>query len=222
MGCDIHIMVESLEASWRATAKLVKDDDWLSVEDEIYDGRNYKLFSILANVRNGYGFAGCDTGDTLVPISMPKGVPDDGSSEYKMLVEQWGCDGHSHSYLTLQELLNYDWTQTATLRGWVDMKEYLRFKLDKKPESWSGGISGGSIKHLTNQEMENEILKIGKLDWSTYHKLPSQLMSNNYTQVEWKIPYYDAAGTFFGTVIPKLLRFNKDYNKTRIVFFFDN
>src|SRR5215469_11787636 len=35
----------------------------------LYGWRNYDLFAILAGVRNGSGFGGCDTGDPVVPIA---------------------------------------------------------------------------------------------------------------------------------------------------------
>ena len=46
---------------------------------EPYGDRNYNLFAILANVRNGTAFAGCKTGEGFNPISNPKGVPSDAS-----------------------------------------------------------------------------------------------------------------------------------------------
>jgi hypothetical protein len=46
-------------------------------------GRNYNLFSILADVRNGVGFAGCKAGEGFEPISMPRGFPVDASPSVK-------------------------------------------------------------------------------------------------------------------------------------------
>jgi hypothetical protein len=72
---------------------------WISfVEVEI--ARNYKLFSLLADVRNI---------NNIEPISPPRGVPDDASFFYIDRVESWSDDGHSHSYYLLSELLNIDW-----------------------------------------------------------------------------------------------------------------
>lgn len=68
---------------------------------KFYRGRNYGLFAILADVRNG----------NIEPIADPKGVPDDASYAYQLQVKQWEGDGHSHSYFTLEELQNVDWTQ---------------------------------------------------------------------------------------------------------------
>jgi hypothetical protein len=72
--------------------------------DEPYKERNYHLFSVLADVR-GSGIA----------ISRPRGVPEDASPEYKKIARfgEKHSDWHSHSYFTLQELLNFDWSSVA-------------------------------------------------------------------------------------------------------------
>lgn len=175
-----------------------------------YDGRNYDLFAMLANVRNGYGFAGVNTGDGFNPIAEPRGVPEDASKYYKNEVADWGVDSHSHSYFTVDELEAYDWTgQSTTHRGWVDKEQYEVFKKKGKPESWSGGVSGGRVKHITNEEM-------GKIDGSN--------MSSYYTQVEWQESYAESVGSFLTDTIPTLRKIKQmeDVDDVRIVFFFDN
>ena len=47
------------------------------------------LFAILAGVRNGYGFAGCDTGDGFRPIAPPRGLPGDVSPEVAEEARRW-------------------------------------------------------------------------------------------------------------------------------------
>lgn len=55
---------------------------------------------MLAGVRNQF---------ELDPISQPKGLPYDVSQELKEESDHLGTDGHSHSYVTLKELMSYDW-----------------------------------------------------------------------------------------------------------------
>ena len=130
MGCDIHFFTERKTASLNyegpkdlqdernskieeviegkpLTERWVSADRWELQEDgwsheEAYWSRNYYLFSILADVRNG--------GD-VDPISYPRGVPKDASSAYSYMVQRWDSDAHSHSYFTLEELLEVDWNQ---------------------------------------------------------------------------------------------------------------
>ena len=119
MGCDIHFYVETQNENgeWVSADRWTKDDDgetYVAFQDAFYPGRNYNLFSILADVRNGIGFAGVKTGDGFEPISMPRGVPADACQEYKNQVSNWDGDGHSHSWYTLNELIDYDWDAKKT------------------------------------------------------------------------------------------------------------
>jgi len=130
MGCDIHLYVETFDP--------IKGC-WVFCPDVEYDWRNYDAFAILADVRNGSGFAGCKTGDGFVPISDQKGVPTDMSNEVRSSAEHWRGYGHSFSWLTLEELLAYDWTQTTTKQGMVDKEAAQRFReTGELPNSWCG------------------------------------------------------------------------------------
>ena len=96
MGCDIHYMVQiqTSPGIWK------NRPDW-----KFFDGRSYNLFGVLANVRN-YG--------ELPYISDPRGFPedvelDDTICAYEIL-GRWLGD-HSFTYLTLAELLSFDYDQ---------------------------------------------------------------------------------------------------------------
>lgn len=65
----------------------------------IYENINYRLFSLLADVRND---------GTINPISEPRGIPDDASDSYLFICNAWGRIAHSHSWLLLEEILNID------------------------------------------------------------------------------------------------------------------
>jgi hypothetical protein len=84
---------------WISADKWKEEDDAWYVSNEIYSGRNYYLFSILANVRSGGS----------IPISNPRGVPKDASYAYRMELKKYEGDAHSKSYFTLTELLNVNW-----------------------------------------------------------------------------------------------------------------
>jgi len=226
MGTDIHVCVERrVNGVWNAVLKTrgySKEDSlyWLDID------RNYSLFAILADVRNGFGFAGCDTGDGFVPISKPRGLPPDVSAKIlRDYDEGWG---HSISWLTLQEILDYDWTQITKRRGWVNGIEYFNWiqynrRLGESPDSWSGGMYGPDIKHITVAEMDEEIKKIEQQN-SHYHdqiKAIEETLKNVYCKVEWEQPYYKCCRRFWSDVIPQLLRLGKPED-VRLVFWFDN
>lgn len=125
MGCDIHIWTEiKSKETWK----------WEESEQDIFptvfgnkksrspfDRRSYKLFAFLADVRNTYG---------IIPISESKGFPDDseylnvsldepyymdfGYGEANMCYTvgdklKYNLNYHSFSFLTLSELINFDY-----------------------------------------------------------------------------------------------------------------
>lgn len=77
--------------------------------------RDYLLFTRLCGVRE-HSLIGrlqlCVSGEAFTYqeakiVSAPKGIPDDCSIITKRIIERWESDGHSHSYLTLQEIMDY-------------------------------------------------------------------------------------------------------------------
>lgn len=242
MGCDIHMRTEIRKKNkWVALGKIFKSpyyDPKKKTEkdksgyiwndpktDEIWEGRNYNLFAMLANVRNGRGFAGCKTGEGFNPISMPKGIPEDASAEYKKMAKEWDGDGHSHSYLTLKELLEYDWEQVSTLYGVVSPMEYAYFKKHGHPNSWCGAVGGGSVKMITNEQMDL-IVKSGmaraiEKAFKLNHSIAWGLAGQFYTEVSWNRTYKQCAGYFYTKTIPQMKKLGKPED-VRLVFFFDN
>lgn len=228
MGCDIHLFVE--KRFFRYNDKNKKDGVWVNADkwsineyhylypddkesrlhvdrdDCFYTGRNYNLFAILANVRNDYGF---------IPISMPKGLPDDISPEIKAEANFYGADGHSHSWLTLKELLEYDWQQVTLRRGWVDEETYKQFKETGKPYPCCGGVGGLNVVRIGNEELDKIISGEAQREEGKSY----------YTMIEWEQTYTDCCKTFTNKTIAKLkklARDRNDYENIRIVFWFDN
>jgi hypothetical protein len=216
MGTDIHTYVE-----------VKKDDGWTVLtplytqegdEDEIferrwnhplnYNGRNYNLFAFLADVRNGYGFAGVSTHEPLKPITPKRrGVPEDMSEDLQREWEMY--EGHSPSHLTLTELREGDWDQPVNRTGLVDSDNYTLLKEKGLPSSWCGGYSGPNI---SNEEMEKRI-KSGDLDdWPK-------------TRVYWSSTLRDNCSDFLEEFVPRLDELAEEHggsDNVRIVFWFDS
>jgi hypothetical protein len=111
MGCDIHSFAEVKNrdtGKWEhVTDHFTLDDfdkDWYKKEkgDSPFNWRSYSMFAFLAGVRNY---------DHCTPISEPKGLPSDVSDEIKADYVRWDGDAHSESFLTLKELLDFDYDQ---------------------------------------------------------------------------------------------------------------
>lgn len=211
MGCDIHMYVEVNDGiSWQKVGDVFLGPYGEGgMSDSPYRGRNYDLFAILANVRNGYGFAGVKTGKGFVPISLPKGLPVDVSTEIREESDSWGVDGHSHSWLTLKELKEYAWGQTTEHQGYVSVGEYIVFKQRGKPYSWCGSVGGRNTRTLTNDQMEDLIQSRERKD--CYY----------YTLVKWTELYSVSCDNFLTQTIPALESLGPP-DRVRIVFWFDN
>lgn len=224
MGCDIHDYVEIMKDGkwqhydWRAEFQDGTYDDgspkhnWEKILDHpLYIGRNYNLFAVLANVRNGRGFAGVPTGVGFKPICGPRGLPDNVSQDIAQESDSWGVDGHSHSWLKLDELLDYDWNGQSTQQfGVVSIDEYRQYKENGKPFSWSDDVWGSKIKKISNLEMD-KFLENGFPNDDLHY----------YTHIIWEESYRDAVGKYWFNVMEYLKTLGEP-DEVRLVFWFDN
>lgn len=236
MGCDIHIVPEVYtkethagfygdsdeEPSWKAAIPHIEVER-ASGETKLTEPRglrldnfrNYTVFSVLADVRNGRGFAGVDTGDRIEPIDEPRGLPEDASDIAKRRRGDWGVDGHSVSWLTLEEIKGYDWDQEIVKRGFVDAATYVTLMENGYPMGpVSGGVSGQRITKVSNEKMEELIeahrdeahfedllvenedgeletaynLSVGMLEQKSEEEIVPEALQGVHTKAEWTVP----------------------------------
>lgn len=235
MGCDIHFYAEKRNVDtgkWELIGEAQREDlgdgdvDIFHEGLSFYNGRNYDLFAILADVRNGHGFAGIKTGGGFVPIAEPRGIPEDASEDCRLLCEHYGVDGHSHSYHTLRQLLDYDWTQTTSKQGWCSFREWSRwFKGEGRgPSSYSGDVFGGGVEKIEASAMDDLVQQWRRLPHGERDEFAKQ-HANKHALAEWDTPYFIAADEFLSVTVPKLLAEvggTAGLDDIRIVFFFDN
>lgn len=163
MGCDIHTHVE-INKTINGEKKWICGDyfkinpyyDGVDKYEPKYnfvrfcDDRNYSLFATLADVRN-YGNTTC--------IDTPRGLPNDVSPEVKEEAEGWGIDGHSHSYFTLRELIEFqEKAPPLKYRGMISPE--AQKALDEEgitPSSWCQGTNMGDWQ-WREWEVKNEVL----------------------------------------------------------------
>jgi hypothetical protein len=176
MGTDIHSL-----------AQAKKDGEWVTVAERVAgDDRNYHTFSILAGVRNGYGFAGVRTGEPWEPISEPRGLPKDlgKNTDYglddEMIGDLWIGD-HSHSWLTLEDLelrLERMEHESYMNSGVVTVEEYKEcVKNNSAPGGWCGDISGRGIVVVHSTELASN-------------------PAATHVRMEWAVPALEAAWSF--------------------------
>lgn len=159
MGCDVH-------AVWQAK----KEGKWVDVASLWDQDRHYFLFSWLAGVRNGYGFAGVPTYTPVKPIAEPRGYPEDFDVEddyHAAPIEavdprraQWKDDDdklpdgryriwlgdHTHSWLSADEILATPSPDKVWRTGIVERAVFDSWDGHTPPKKWSGGISGAAIR----------------------------------------------------------------------------
>jgi hypothetical protein len=217
MGCDIHFFVERRKRGrWgevykkeKVEIRYPKGKPYVYYTNYYgYRGRNYDLFAILAGVRNY---------NDIQPISEPRGLPDDVCKPIKKESDAWDCDGHSHSYLTLKELLNFDWEQGYLATAVMGHQEFDRWDKKSCPDSYCRGISGANVVDISQAEY-GRLKSLGQLDPTITYAI----------QVTWKDSYKDAVkdGEFFKKTIPRLKDLMREQDlrpeDIRIVFWFDN
>lgn len=144
MGCDIHMYVERKhEDQWHNCDYFVPSINWKEADGPydslftrvpMYEHRNYALFATLADVRN---YGGTDY------ICEPKGFPDDASDYTRSEYEDWYGDAHSCSYLTLQELLDFQKEKhPLKRRGMISPEAQKDLDLyGILPDTWCQGTS---------------------------------------------------------------------------------
>ena len=202
MGTDIYIYAEVREGgAWRLAEPLVPNEYYIAGEtgtysaeflpQELFDERDYTLFAVLAGVRRDR-----HNETEYEPVSEPKGLPRDISPELREWAERFGKDVYCPSWLTLRELLDYNWHGKAALkRAMVDARAAHLFGDgwgDFPHESWPEGVPRG---------------------YGTY-------MSGG-VEVTWIENYGDRLGYFLRDVIPKLQSYGAP-EEVRVVFWFVN
>lgn len=218
MGCDIH-----------SIAQVFKNGKWETVLGDVGgDDRNYDSFAIMANVRNGYGFAGVETGEGWPFISEPRGLPvdlklnDEGDAdcppyrrEYQKEDDEpnttkWLGD-HSHSWLLLSEMENFAETVLSKMEyektGVVELPMWRALVAEgKNPTCYSGGISGRGLVTVDQEDAAEGV-------------------PCTHVQMRWKIKPMEELYTF-PRYIEKLREIREKYavgpNDVRLVFGFDS
>lgn len=225
MGCDIHLYAEK-----RVDGEWVSADAWEPNEDypeesrrrvevdygkRFYkEGRDYALFGILAGVRCG----------NREPIAAPRGMPEDASSEVRAECDVWASDGHTHSWLTVAEIMAYDWTSPNTYTVWVNGPSYRAW------DGWRRNAGDPPDPYLDweptrgvivdEAEMRNRIDSLLQGEGDGCSRVHDTL-TRVFCPVQFDEPAYVVGKNFLGTTVPRLWRLGAP-DDVRIVFWFDN
>jgi hypothetical protein len=186
MGCDIHSWAEVRRAgAWCKLGRVWPcwyEDDGLT--DAPYWTRDYDTFAILAGVRN--------RDRRITPIAEPRDWPADVTDEGKQEYDEFAEDGHSFSWHSLRQLLEYPlWHTTFTQEGRLNGPAYRALKKDGVPDEW-WGIQYSRGTTISEDELVRE-LALG----NDAREL--------FIHTSWAVPYRRAAEEFVTDTIPRLL-----------------
>jgi len=173
------------------------------------DERNYLMFAILGNSCTGsrhldfydYNY----DADPIEPVAPRRGLPGDVSDEVRAAAGVLGSDGHTHSYLTVRELLGYDWDRTTRHVGLLDTKAHDTAGLAQWTQARLDARGGPYFQH----EIED-------------YFVPRENVAD-CRQLNWTEPYWrNLPKQFFGALLRMARLAGDDLDSVRCVFWFDN
>jgi hypothetical protein len=248
MGCDIHNIVEvKIDGKWVPNPKPVfknsyykadettkpKEDQWEWALNEFETSpstdRNYDWFAILADVRNGRGFAGVSTGAGFDVIVDPRGIPSDASDEWLETTKEWDCDMHSHSFLYIDDFDKFDWNQMTVKYGVISLEEYKQLRDDNEsPDSWCGATSGGNIIIISEDEADKVLdgkktILTRSDDWLDKDEVTKPVDEWDISvEYSWSVLYSEWFESNIKNIVKPLRELGELYEDVRFVFGFDN
>jgi len=192
--------------------------------------RNYRLFAYLADVRNGYGFAGVDTGEPVQPFADPRGWPQDLSPELR---EEEELIEHDPTWFTVQEIQDFfaGLEGDQEVVGVMSARQFEALEEGAAPESYSAGIYGRDIITLEQDEYL-AYKKAGKLSWRNVADEHIRVRVEEddgthatkevYVRMRWRVPKVQAF-TAFNDCMQEILDVAKaGAEDVRVLIYFDS
>lgn len=212
MGSDIHVVVEVKDSNntWQLQSESSNkyNKNLWSVE------RNYPLFAILGDVRNG---------ERLVPLFADRGLPKDIAKDTDVEYCTWVGDAHSASYAALTELISAK-LQCVSMQFFLSKESYLHFKKSIKIDY--GFLDAADVlspysfyKIVSNVEMDR-LISLAAFDDCKEEYITSVIVP--YSGYYKHNTYCDISPVFFNDFLNKISSFDSNPENIRIVFWFDN
>lgn len=226
MGTDIHSVFQRMNKKRKGFSKVERrvfnnlsmrkknnvrfSTVWDTVDSDYEEGRHYTLFGWLADVRNGYGFAGVLQSSGIKPISKPRGFPEDIFAGCKTAPDEidgkWMGD-HSYSWLLGSEIIEaFKNIEGMTRYGVIPYERYLEWDKVTALDSYSGGVLGPKVITLSQKDVDQASL---------------YLDHNLYIQVSWQVTAQTLQEEF-GYFVDEIKRLMNLHGEIRMVFGFDS
>jgi len=186
---------------------------------QVLGNRDYTMFAVLADVRN----------DSIRPLFAGRGMPKDASNATKKEMPE-DSDFHSHTFFTVQELLDTDWDARACDLGRAILfaDQFVEWKetgvVPANAQEYSYGDSD-TTREVTNEEMtmllmSNEVSKLVKKSGKKYRHSEELVRYGPYVTVEAPRSYRAIVPNLVA-IIPELQKLGNP-EKVRVVISFDN
>lgn len=173
MGTDIHLQVQGRRDGIWEFVNRKPFPSWGSRHfswGAVPTGRDYDLFAFLANVRNGFGFAGCYRHEPISPPFADRGLPEDYVNPEEPTYTRETFTGgdfwigdHSFTWATLAELRDAPWDMEFTSGGIVGPEDFGLWQETGMPSSWSGDVSGPDIVVHNDTEEYAKMIVEGRI-----------------------------------------------------------
>ncbi len=231
MGCDIHPVVQvRVSGQWQDVSL---GSDRSERSEHPVATQDYEVFSVLADVRNQWD---------IVPIGSCRGVPYDFQvvegfhpcldHSGKVLEERTGSSGvswslsdamdacqdciwmgeHSYTWVSLQELLDYNWDAIVHEKMtvlWVHYVKWVQAGRQGFPQEWCASASGSNVVVVAEAELPS--VPIEEL-----HNVKVEYGKQVYVKTQTALPLSYICGHFCQDVIPWLQTLGES-NDVRIV-----
>lgn len=219
MGTDIYCV---FQAKAKDVAKFTGDqtpvidpEAWIDIDTEWDEGRHYLLFAVLADVRNGFGFAGTYRHEPLRPIVEElRGYPDD-------FPEDADLGYHSQHWLLGSEML--EWARldrSLVFSGVLSREGFNAWDGNSEPVGYSGGIWGNGIVQITDKASAARCyVSVDEVQNTRDTGLMASPPSNwTHIRVWWRSSLLEKLKYFFDGIIRPLM---EKYGEIRLVMGFD-
>jgi hypothetical protein len=206
MGCDIHLYIEYKS---KKTEFDGYDSGWQSFGKSINPGRNYAMFSLMADVRN--------YDDEKLPVLVKRrGMPEDA-----------GYTASNDNRIYISETKSEDYVSMETAKRWVESgsSKFINDK-DGNP-TWVTQPDWHSHSWLTTSEFESVLNKYLELE-AGWHKERVEehnkmVERENIQPDSWAYaPPSINDEPEYQVVLASLKRFEELGYDARVVFWFDN
>jgi hypothetical protein len=112
--------------------EIVNDANTAQIETRAEDRIIHSIFAGVNNFHFDSG-VGCSS---FVPVSQPRGVPENITEQTRTQLCAQGINQYSHSYLRLLDLKDYNWQQSVSFSAFVNSDNYALLQNEQIPTSY--------------------------------------------------------------------------------------